>query len=247
MARGYWRHVGSDALKDSMRFLGFDSGSRLLSTALVAAIYVLCIWVFGDHAGALKELWSKVAASATPLLALPAVYIWKVAQIPPKKDSDRRRENEELKEQLAALSETRPLIFQSAALGIHARLEGELTKADVMGCAINLLNSGSQLLRYKMVHLSIEHAGQHVKSLPWVNDGGFVAAGNSTAFHSGEAETSVPLGGLPAHVVVDFKLEYDTVPPTRVRRMGRRMRFTVAEFNEGVSVADLIYLSEEEA
>jgi hypothetical protein len=100
MAKAYWRSVHKLAATETFKSLGLESRDRLVIAILLAFIYLAVVWELGGRDAASGELLLKVAATMAPLIAFPAIYLWKFFRVPARMAAEAEEAQLELRRRL---------------------------------------------------------------------------------------------------------------------------------------------------
>jgi len=147
------------------------------------------------------------------------------------------KQRDDFKDTLEAIERTRPLTYANAAFNF---LEPQWQTGEVFitGWALLLENLGDQMLKYTVKELYLEHDGKRAEHILATNEGAYIHARKEMQHSSVPAE-KFSIGKPPTNFIVGFVIEYDNVPPVRVRTTMRRIKFDLASIRP-VAISNVI-------
>lgn len=153
-------------------------------------------------------------------------------------------ERDDARRSLAAISAERPLSVTTIETRLSPATSG-MQSAYLQGYVLTLANDGNQRIQYRVLRTEMRGAGIDAAFPPVTNPSGIIPVGRSMNYNTGIAITPLATAALSGAYEAEFEIEYDNIPPLRVRMLSMRLR-VICDFIIG-GRCEFVILAQSEA
>lgn len=189
------------------------------------------LWLFSPYMRALDLIeapttywgvagFAVASAIVSVLLAFAVIFVGRLILAPARLYWNEHERAERVNQRLVSIGQERPFAYDHA--DFNTTIHG---KTIDVGATIYFMNHGNEILRWRLVDAYIEvngHRNAFVSSQSY-----FVNKGQRAWFHYHPCKNA-PFPKWPITVNVMFDVEYDNVPPLRVRGTKRVIRYVIS-------------------